>query len=351
MDALVKPVDQAAATALAATAVADIDAWRRREMPAHCPQGRGAAAAAAAAAVPPPITVCLVKRPLSETESRELGTANERGQHQFDAVSVSHPHAFTHAFAYGDRGVARLQRAGIRTRSYGPFDHAFSEVDGTDVVYDAAVAGLVGLAVEGGRATCIAYGQTGAGKTYTCTRLTERLVEDLYTAAADAGCDIRVSFFENQGERCYDLLNARAPLVLREGAGGEVHAVGLTTCAGGTSPSELRRTLRRASELRARAPTQTHPASSRSHSILVFRVAPTGGKGGGDQAGGGVLRVVDLAGSERHESASVSGLTARPHQPRAAPLRPVPRLLGRRVASEHVIDHRPRRTRRSESTR
>ena len=45
----------------------------------------------------------------------------------------------------------------------------------------------------------------------------------------DAAAAAEFSFFENQGERCFDLQNQREELVLREDGDGVVHVVGLTS--------------------------------------------------------------------------------------------------------------------------
>jgi hypothetical protein len=249
-----------------------------------------------------PMRVCLRKRPLVDEEAAELGTADDRCVKCFDAVSISSPGAFFHEWQDGN-DVMTLKRhseaGGLLTRCYGPFDHAFDGNDDTDAVYETAVRDLVPFVLQGGTATCIAYGQTGAGKTFTMTGLQDRLALDMFAAAA--GRSIQLGFLENQGERCYDLQNERAKVSLREDANGAVHVAGLTEFTVSTLEG-LRKALAAANILRASAPTQTHPHSSRSHAILSLRVE------GADGSTGGLLRVVDLAGSERHESASAHSM-------------------------------------------
>jgi kinesin family protein 2/24 len=271
-------------------AVGSAEAWRR----CHEAEGGGA---------PRPMRVCLRKRPLSQAEAAALGTADDRCEKCFDALSVSSPGAWFHEWQDSNdvMTVKRLaERGGLLTRCYGPFDHAFDGGDDTDSVYEA-VRDLVPFVLGGGTATCIAYGQTGAGKTFTMTGLQDRLARDVFAAAS--GRPIRLAFLENQGERCFDLQNERAKLSLREDADGAVHVAGLTEITVSTLEA-LREALAAANQLRATAPTQTHPHSSRSHAILSLRVEGADGSGGG----GGLLRVVDLAGSERHESASAHSM-------------------------------------------
>ena len=283
----------------AADAAAAIAEWRgSAELPAPQPHDgpRGSGARAGN------IRVCLRKRPLSERESASVGTADERGAHEFDAVTVSNPAAWFHELEYGDAGVSRLVKTGAVARKQYNFHHAFSEADDNDAVYGAVVAELVPFVLKGGVATCVAYGQTGAGKTFTQVGMQDRLARDLLAGAArmvargkwpDAAAGAEFSFFENCGDRCFDLQNQREELVLREDAEGEVHVAGLTQVRVG-SLEELHEKIAAANRLRATAPTQSNPESSRSHAICAIRI------GAGDQIG--TLRVIDLAGNERHES-------------------------------------------------
>ena len=350
-------------------AVEDVEAWRSQELP---PQQLHADTTGS-------LRVCLLKRPCTEREKALLGTAGERGacnnprhadlswcraisgrwlafscssragELHFDAISVSNPFVYHHERATnGPKGRSRLTKGRIATRRVGPFDHSHGAHDNTDAVYRAALRDLPAFVAGGGTATCIAYGQTGAGKTFTCTRIQDRLATEMFSAAAAfGGQTVRLGFFENQGDRCFDLQNDRARLHLREDATGTINVVGLTETIV-SSPDALRAALAKGNALRASAPTQTHPCSSRSHAILTLRLSRTSppassssasspsiaagteptfpidplnadaeskddsGYGllpsttGGMEEGpsGGLLRVVDLAGSERHESSS-----------------------------------------------
>jgi kinesin family protein 2/24 len=282
----------------AADAAANIEAWRAAGLPPaqpHAgPKGSGAKAGN--------IKVCMRKRPLSAREAAGVGRADERGRHEFDAVSVSNPNAWFHELEYGEAGVSRLVKTGgVAGRKY-EFHHTFGEADDNDEVYADCVSELVPFVLKGGVATCVAYGQTGAGKTYTQVGMQDRLARDLLAGAAsmvrrgkwpDAALAAEFSFFENQGERCFDLQNHREELVLREDGDGHVHVAGLTSVKV-TTVEELHVVLQAANQLRATAPTQSNPESSRSHAICTFRI------GAGENIG--TLRVIDLAGCERHES-------------------------------------------------
>jgi hypothetical protein len=127
----------------AAAAVEQIAEWRASQLPkgkAHAKLADG-------------ITVCLRKRPLSEREQAAIGTADDRGHHEFDAVSVSNPSVWHHELEYGDKGVSRLTRTGgIAGRKY-DFHHSFHEGQDNDAIYKAIVADLVPFVMKGGVAT------------------------------------------------------------------------------------------------------------------------------------------------------------------------------------------------------
>ena len=76
------------------------------------------------------------------------------------------------------------------------------------------------MVCEGGVITCFAYGQTGSGKTYTMQGMTDSLIHDLFTllnsSYASDGLECYISYFEIYGNRCYDLLNRKKRLIIRE---------------------------------------------------------------------------------------------------------------------------------------
>ena len=159
-----------------------------------------------------------------------------------------------------------------------------------DVIYATVVRDLIPFARDqGGAATVIAYGQTGSGKTHTQVAMQDRVVRDLCNKI---GPPITVSFFENQGDRLFDLQNGRQELVLREDGEGHIQVVGLSSQEV-NSEVVLHKMIQDANELRATEPTQNNPHSSRSHAVCEFRFG-----------GGGSLRIVDLAGNERRQDVS-----------------------------------------------
>ena len=153
---------------------------------------------------------------------------------------------------------------------------------------------LVARTLAGGSSTVIAYGQTGSGKTHTTQQLHARLAAALLARCHDAGQSLELSAFENMGDKCFDLLNDRAELALREDGEGQMQVCGLTATAI-ESQAAFEAAVAWGAEQRAHAATATNALSSRSHAVWTFRLL------GDDDARRGRLRVVDLAGSERRK--------------------------------------------------
>lgn len=90
-------------------------------------------------------------------------------------------------------------------------DLCFGPDAGNDVVYEQAVKapGLVQLALDGGVACVLAYGQTSAGKTYSMTALELAIAHDLFTLIpADAQIEVQATFLELLGNKARDLMSA-----------------------------------------------------------------------------------------------------------------------------------------------
>jgi kinesin family protein 2/24 len=190
-------------------------------------------------------------------------------------------------------------------------------------VFRRAVKPLLAKAINGGRATFIAFGQTGTGKTHTVHGVEREIADALFHAKVPGNelPTVVVVVFEMRGKKCRDLLAGGSELRLLQDADGEVHVVGAHKrwCA---SKAELLDAFAAAHALRSTKATERNSQSSRSHAIARLEfVSPSavgggssgghGGSGGGGDGGGnggggegirgGVLTLVDLAGSERNE--------------------------------------------------
>jgi kinesin family protein 2/24 len=77
-------------------------------------------------------------------------------------------------------------------------DRLFHKENTTEDMYDSLVKPLVALAKNGGIGTVFAYGQTGAGKTYTINGLENMVAKDLLSTHC-SDYNIFVSIFELGG--------------------------------------------------------------------------------------------------------------------------------------------------------
>ncbi|RNF05196.1 putative kinesin [Trypanosoma conorhini] len=197
------------------------------------------------------------------------------------------------------------------------FDDVFDMDATSQAVNEAVAAPLVSAFVDGYTVSTIAYGQTGAGKTFTMSSLSadvvRRVSAALETAAAAGDGDkpeFRFSAVEVYNESISDLiasasasapaslashsLGSTASLSLREDTRCGVYIQGLSEVVVG-SKEELLACVESAPANRRTASTLMNATSSRSHLLLTITLT----------RGGVVSRfgLVDLAGSERLKKA------------------------------------------------
>ena len=141
--------------------------------------------------------------------------------------------------------------------------------------------------------TCLAYGQTGAGKTFTMTGLNKLLATDLPFSTRQ----VKMGYFELFGDDVFDLLNDRNPVAIRS-TGEFTFVSGLKQIAV-SCPQSFLDCFQRGSQMRRTRATLKNETSSRTHSVCSISFADDGGSNGliiGPQT----LLIVDLAGSERN---------------------------------------------------
>lgn len=203
---------------------------------------------------------------------------------------------------------------GVSARKTYEFDVCIGPAASEEEVFEQLGAqALLDRALRGIKATIFAYGATGSGKTHTILGheredtvqtpsspafssskpindrdgLVARAVKHLYTCK---GLHIRASFFEVYREQVYDLLEPNhTALMLREGPDG-FFAPGLSEleCH---SYDDVEAILREGRRSRRKAAHKLNRDSSRSHALLVLRLA--------HGAARGRVTFVDLAGNER----------------------------------------------------
>ncbi|XP_041092342.1 kinesin-like protein KIF24 isoform X2 [Polyodon spathula] len=234
------------------------------------------------------IRVCVRKRPLGMREERRgeadvVSTRDSRTiliQEKKEAVDLTQ-YILQHVFH---------------------FDAVFDDACSNQDVYMKTAYPLIQHVFSGGKATCFAYGQTGAGKTHTM--IGTRQNPGLYALAAkdifqqlealEPSCNLHVyiSFFEIYCGQLYDLLDGKKRLFAREDGKHVVQIVGLREerVAGVDALLEV---ISWGSKERSTGASGVNADSSRSHAIIQVQIKDSAARVHGR------ISFIDLAGSER----------------------------------------------------
>ncbi|CAH6790262.1 kinesin-like protein KIF24 [Phodopus roborovskii] len=180
------------------------------------------------------------------------------------------------------------------------FDEVFGEACTNRDVYLKTAHPLIQHIFNGGNATCFAYGQTGAGKTYTMIGTHQN--PGLYALAAKdifrqlkvsrRNLFVWISFYEIYCGQLYDLLNRRKRLFAREDSKHVVQIAGLRELQV-DSVELLLQVILKGSKERSTGATGVNADSSRSHAIIQIQVKDSAKRTFGR------ISFIDLAGSER----------------------------------------------------
>ncbi|CAK6433881.1 unnamed protein product [Pipistrellus nathusii] len=182
------------------------------------------------------------------------------------------------------------------------FDEVFGEACTNQDVYMKTTHPLIQHIFNGGSATCFAYGQTGAGKTYTMIGTHQN--PGLYALAAKdifrqlevpqprRHLFVWISFYEIYCGQLYDLLNRRKRLFAREDSKHVVQIVGLRELQA-DSVELLLEVILKGSKERSTGATGVNADSSRSHAIIQIQIKDSAKRTFGR------ISFIDLAGSER----------------------------------------------------
>ncbi|XP_033619492.1 kinesin-like protein KIF21A isoform X3 [Fukomys damarensis] len=187
------------------------------------------------------------------------------------------------------------------------FDYVFDIDSQQEQIYIQCIEKLIEGCFEGYNATVFAYGQTGAGKTYTMgtgfdVNITEeeqgiisravkhlfKSIEEKKHAAIKNGLpppDFKVNaqFLELYNEEVLDLFdttrdmdakNKKSNIRIHEDSTGGIYTVGVTTRTVNTE-SEMMQCLKLGALSRTTASTQMNVQSSRSHAIFTIHVCQT----------------------------------------------------------------------------
>lgn len=185
-------------------------------------------------------------------------------------------------------------------------------------VYQDIGAEMLEHAVQGYNVCIFAYGQTGAGKSYTMMgskeeigiipRMCNELFEKLHSLSGDEhyGYTVEVSYLEIYFERIRDLLHPhnKKPLKVREHPVLGPYVEDLTKLVV-TNYKDIKEQIDRGNISRTTASTRMNETSSRSHAVFTLTVT---------QRKNDVpdrvskISLVDLAGSERADATGAEGL-------------------------------------------
>lgn len=193
------------------------------------------------------------------------------------------------------------------------FDENFSNVD----VFTRSISPLIPNLFEGFNVTCMAYGITGAGKTYTMlghkSDLQSKSFSGIGIMAIDAifgimnsikdsdyQTTVRVSYLEVYNENIKDLLSTHKEsnnLVIIEDPQKGIHVPGLKEVSV-NSASDALKIILQGNERRTMSPTSSNEFSSWSHAIILINLERKP-KDSNKPIISSKLSIVDLAGSEK----------------------------------------------------
>ncbi|NWV44402.1 KIF24 protein, partial [Grantiella picta] len=234
------------------------------------------------------IRVCVRKRPLSLREVR-------RGE--VNVITVRDKETL---LVHEKKEAVDLTQYILQHVFY--FDEVFGESCTNQDVYMKTAYPLIQHIFNGGNATCFAYGQTGAGKTYTMMGnhrnpgLYALAAKDIFRhlEAAPSRKDriVFISFYEIYCGQLYDLLNGRKRLFAREDGKRVVQIVGLREVQV-DSVDQLLEVILKGGKERSTGATAVNSDSSRSHAVIQIQIKDTANRAFGR------ISFIDLAGSER----------------------------------------------------
>ncbi|NXD84104.1 KIF24 protein, partial [Halcyon senegalensis] len=234
------------------------------------------------------IRVCVRKRPLGPKEER-------RGE--VNIITVKDKETL---LLHEKKEAVDLTQYILQHVFY--FDEVFGESCTNQDVYMKTAHPLIQHIFNGGNATCFAYGQTGAGKTYTMigthrnpglyALAAKDIFRHLEALQSKKDLLVLISFYEIYCGQLYDLLNGRKRLFAREDSKHVVQIVGLREVQVDSVDLLLEVILKGGKE-RSTGATGVNSDSSRSHAIIQIQIKDTANRTFGR------ISFIDLAGSER----------------------------------------------------
>ena len=200
------------------------------------------------------------------------------------------------------------------------FDHVFKPNNTQENIFEE-ISQLIQSALDGYSACIFAYGQSGAGKTYTMegrdgqdAGVIPRTLVQIFESAANLSqrgwtYEYEAQFVEIYNETVLDLLGAgrNDPVKheIKHDKDGNTYMTDVISLPI-TSIYDAHDLVERGNKARSTGATNLNTRSSRSHSVLIIKIRGTNSVTG--EIATSKLNLVDLAGSERIEtSGSTSG--------------------------------------------
>jgi kinesin family protein 5 len=199
------------------------------------------------------------------------------------------------------------------------FDRCFGADTQQADFYGTVARDTISDIFKGYNGTIFAYGQTGAGKTWSMMgsladeqlrgitpRAMHQIFETIDAAPLETTFKVSVSYMEVYREVIRDLLDVRnSNLSVRESKGRGTYVEGATNTFV-ANEDEVYEVLQLGDAARAVASTNMNATSSRSHSVFIVKVEQQNVDG---TVKTGQLNLVDLAGSEKISKTGASGET------------------------------------------
>eukprot|EP01062_Namystynia_karyoxenos_P033286 TRINITY_DN2449_c0_g2_i1.p1 TRINITY_DN2449_c0_g2~~TRINITY_DN2449_c0_g2_i1.p1 ORF type:complete len:824 (+),score=298.90 TRINITY_DN2449_c0_g2_i1:73-2472(+) len=202
-----------------------------------------------------------------------------------------------------------------------------NEIATQHTIYEKTGRPMLESALAGYNCCVFAYGQTGAGKTFTMLGSPDQpgvsymLIDDLFAhidrqQVEEPGTvfKVEISFLEIYNEQCRDLFNKQtkagqySDIKIRQDPVKGIVVQGLITREVHSS-AECAKEMERGVDERALAETKMNATSSRSHAICQISIQLANGATGLRR--NALINLVDLAGSERLKMSGVEGAAAK----------------------------------------
>lgn len=197
------------------------------------------------------------------------------------------------------------------------YDFCFPMDTTQESFFEALGLHILQNALDGYHATLFAYGQTGAGKSYSVhgtsenpgllPRLCDALFYEIERRPTHMKHLVKASYLEIYNERLRDLLTveeAKKLEISSNPATGSAQILGLSVFEV-MSAHDVHKMMKFGNDQRVQASTSMNSVSSRSHAIFTLEFLQTDTSTGRTERS--KIHMVDLAGSERQNKAQVAG--------------------------------------------